>query len=195
MDNCIEQECDYPEDWGCHLKEGCELEYDDFDIDYDAYQKDVMDSYVEVYKEYMPDFVERIEGVYLDSPKYYNFRTDKIFGTFVLADDALDKMKSYINEHRKDIEKVIRERHSSCDGFISFMSNDVDEWIAELEKPVEDLDERYISCLIGYIMEANCNNPEGIAWELNYVAHDKVSAFEYYRLSDTAIAEKVESMD
>lgn len=60
----------------------------------------------------------------IDSPKYYNFETDRIFVTVqesVLFElfDGLDKTR---------MSEIAASRHTSCSGFISFYSPDWHSW-------------------------------------------------------------------
>lgn len=62
----------------------------------------------------------------LDSPREYNFTNDEIIvdATFPKPIQIWRK----IVEHKAAIEKYIKERFTSRDGFISFVSNDINEW-------------------------------------------------------------------
>lgn len=125
------------------------LTEDDLDFDYQAYEKEVMDSFIAVFPHYAPDFVEAVEFDELDSPKYYNFRNDHLFAYVTLADDWKDKMRAFIRDNEDYLEKRIKEDWTSYDGFISFMENDLAEWDTYL---FEEEDPRYIGSMIGYMM-------------------------------------------
>jgi hypothetical protein len=60
----------------------------------------------------------------LQSPKEYNFTTDRIFCEIEL--DEVKRIRAATDE--KAFRDKIRERFTSCDGFISSYSNDLDEW-------------------------------------------------------------------
>lgn len=65
-----------------------------------------------------------LELVEIQSPEYYNFENDEI-----IVNIDLRLLKRIIkNTKREILEKYIKERHSSYDGFISFYSNDINDW-------------------------------------------------------------------
>jgi hypothetical protein len=65
----------------------------------------------------------------LDSPRQYNFGTDRSFFT-VEAEEA--KFKQFIDlmfeKQRNNLSEMIEKEYTSYSGFISFYSNDIDEW-------------------------------------------------------------------
>lgn len=73
----------------------------------------------------------------LESPKYYNYSTDKIncvvdFNVKVFKVTVLD----FINDNRKEFEQFVKDNYSSYSGFISFYSNDVAVWEQQYIKKV-----------------------------------------------------------
>jgi hypothetical protein len=62
----------------------------------------------------------------LTSPREYNFRTDEIFAS-ISVNDASAMLESI---DRQKLVECIKERHTSCSGFTSFYSNDLEEWPA-----------------------------------------------------------------
>ena len=87
------------------------------------------------------------------SPKEYNFRTDEIYATIEVED--YDSMIKHISDiasdpkYRTELAKIIKHNHSSCDGFWSFMSNDIEEWFGLIVDPSNS---EYVSYMIGYLM-------------------------------------------
>ncbi len=61
------------------------------------------------------------------SPKYYNFSNDSINVEYQFED--LDKLVAYLIDNRTEFADYLKDRYTSCNGFISHHSNDVDEWI------------------------------------------------------------------
>lgn len=88
----------------------------------------------------------------LTSPVEYNFNNDKI-DVVVEADDSvmqhIIKLANDSRYHQK-LADIISANHTSRDGFWSFMSNDIDEWVEILR---DDPDNRYVSCMIWYLMQ------------------------------------------
>ena len=69
----------------------------------------------------------------LISPMQYNFTNDFIDVIFKVSEEDFEKIKEAIIENKVEISKMIKERFSSRDGFVSFMSTDFDEWIEDME--------------------------------------------------------------
>jgi len=87
--------------------------------------------YAKEYAESLNDYIEHEHDAELglkfesvESPKYYNYSTDRIFCTIPEASLFI----LYNETPRAILEKVIHERFTSCDGFISSYSNDLDQW-------------------------------------------------------------------
>lgn len=89
----------------------------------------------------------------LSSPREYNFRTDEIYATIEIDDyDAMiERLSSIASDpaYRTELADIIKKNHSSCSGFISFMSNDIEEWFGLIIDPGND---HYVSYMIGYLM-------------------------------------------
>lgn len=82
------------------------------------------------------------------SPREYNFATDEIY--CYIGKKEVKKISSALNS--ETLEKLIRQRFTSRNGFISFYSNDIDEW---KEKPVTEWDEIELGTLLdAWIIES-----------------------------------------
>lgn len=77
------------------------------------------------YIEYLYDeYGVNIQYVTMYSPKYYNYETDTL-----LCNITKFEVERMFNEVDKDeLKRIIKERHASCDGFISFYDNDIEKW-------------------------------------------------------------------
>lgn len=80
----------------------------------------------------------------MDSPREYNFATDRLYINFPLAMARMIFNKSKAEKH-ETLQTVICERHTSRDGFKSFYGNDLEDWI---EKPLSDWDHNELGTLI-----------------------------------------------
>lgn len=139
-------------------------DYEDFEslnlIDYWGFGSDYRDNvaklfaknYAEIIKNCLAVPMEYV-GCYVDSPKEYNFRTDRIYATFEVPDyDALVKRLNELGslpEYRTELAAIIKKYHTSCSGFISFMSNDIEDWFGLMYDPSND---HYTSYFIGYLL-------------------------------------------
>ena len=88
------------------------------------------------------------QGIY--SPKYYNYTTDKIGYKIKTNEKTMQELKKYIL-NLQGAKQYIFKRSKSYDGFISFLSNDIDYWKTE---PIET-DENYIGALIDMLLKLN----------------------------------------
>ena len=89
--------------------------------------------FVEYAKAYVEAFADEFEipslkFKELDSPREYNFTTDKI----VCEIDIRDVRRIMADIDKKELENRVKERFTSYDGFISFYSNDVNDWPSEV---------------------------------------------------------------
>ena len=99
------------------------IEYDDCKWDYKEYNLRVSERCVEVIEEELNDILDvdiKVTFESLQSPKYYNFA------------------------------EYIKERYSSYDGFMSFMSNDSDVWVEDINNG-EDLSHR-LGAVLNFIL-------------------------------------------
>ena len=129
----------------------------------DEYYKDVCSAYLDVLDSYLKGTIKSwgtSELVEIDSPKEYNFRTDDIVAKINITDEINNEINEYIQNNKEAFKKWIKDHHSSYDGFISFYSNDTEEWLE-----LEDLDHNELGSILGFILE----NQEGdeIEWRLN----------------------------
>ena len=126
------------------------LTEDDLDFRYSDYEKDVAEAFLEVWGNRAPeDIVESVEFDAIDSPRYYNFRNDRLYAFVELKDGWEDVMRHFIASNYDWLQQRIHDDWTSYDGFMSFMDNDVDEWGEHL---FNEHDERYISTMIAYMM-------------------------------------------
>lgn len=76
----------------------------------------------------------------MSSPKEYNFTTDRIFAH--ISDDAVQALFDAVDTPA--LRKTIRDRFTSRDGFISFYSNNLENW---LEQPLSEWDHNELGTL------------------------------------------------
>ena len=90
-----------------------------------------------VHKHYSKDYVKAFANEFnlstlvfedLDSPKYYNYATDRIFCKIELSE-----IQDIFNRVDKiELNKHIKQRFTSCDGFISHYKNSLEAWPSDL---------------------------------------------------------------
>ena len=166
-----------------------ELTEADLDFNYEQYEEDVRNAWVDGFRENVPEFVLSIENVTMWSPRYYNFNHDRLYADVELADNWMDEMRHFIALNYDWLKERIHEDWTSYDGFCSFMSNDVDEWPSYL---FEEQDDRYISTMIGYMMyRAN----KEIRNDLVMFALDDIYAGSYVFLTEEGQAKVDEGIE
>jgi len=114
-----------------------EEEYTKFEEYRDKYLKDEQKRYIERYTELYFEAINdllpygvsidfKAENITLESPKFYNFTTDRIFCDV----DFEALVKLYGLTDQKKLEEVTKEKFTSRDGFISHYENDINdpEW-------------------------------------------------------------------
>lgn len=108
------------------------------------------ETYYQLVSEYTNIDIELLE-THIQSPKAYNYATDKIFATIrtkLSGEQINHRLWLLIEENYKELKEIIHDNHTSRDGFISFMSNDIDEW---KELIGDDSIHPYIDYLLFYI--------------------------------------------
>ena len=100
-------------------------------------EKNVSKFYHNVSKDYAEAFIYEIEretGLSSDarfesmeSPKEYNFQTDRLF--IELPETSAVAFINYVlANHKEELEKLIAQRFTSCSGFISHYANTLEAW-------------------------------------------------------------------
>lgn len=115
-----------------------------------------VDGYRERLMETFP-FVTDVTFERLDSPKYYNFRTDEIHA--VVEYDYITLQHHVFVEEREAFEAWLKENYSSRDGFISFVETDVQDFIEEYKN--EQQTPEWSKCLT-VIFEFLCRDWETV---------------------------------
>jgi hypothetical protein len=118
-------------------------------------------------KDYLDAFSKEIgiplEYDDLESPKEYNFTTDRIFA--YINEEDLIKLRDSLDTD--DLEKMIADRFTSRDGFSSFYQNSLSsdgqpDYKTSWDKPVTEYDHNQI----GTLLELKASNELSEDWEL-----------------------------
>lgn len=173
-----------------------EYEYEDFN----KYKIDVCDAYMELYieklievlpnsiTEYEDFLFEKVDySTTVDSPRYYNYRTDHCYCEVRTNRKTLKLIKEWTLK-LDGVSDYIKKNFTSRDGFISFISNDIDIW---KETDIEDYEENMLIALLDMLISlSDCTGFEDIALETFYDVEKYcyVSPIIYYREKDDEIA-------
>lgn len=125
----------YQEDM-CEYCRDTEHPFSYFTVDSDKWEQEILDcsadfvcdEVVPIMRKYGVQDIT-VESIY--SPKYYNFETDCLYFTVHMVEGWREKMHKFLADFRKDsstkFTDYIHEHWHSCDGFMSFMPQDIDE--------------------------------------------------------------------
>ena len=170
---------------------GLTVEVDHEYYNFEHYKNDISKKYMEFYIDKIIDILpyditehedflfELInKNTIVDSPKYYNYRSDNIFSEIKTNKWTLKQIKNYTLNMDGSKDYIINN-FKSYDGFISFISNDPEEW----EKlDIMDYEENmFISLLDMLIILDNKENLFNISYEvLDYIEKLNYVYFEVY---------------
>ena len=116
-------------------------------LDFRKYENVVAREYVPTFVDYLRDTDEidiDLEFSDMSSPKEYNFETDRIFAK--ISDEDVSHLWSTVD--REKLAQVIRDRFTSRSGFISFYSNDLEQWSQNpLEYDPNELETLLLACM------------------------------------------------
>ncbi len=166
IDEAINDEVNY------HNNElGENVEYGDFDFNATEYRKAIVKCFVDSMEHYLPDWIQSIESADLDSPKEYNFRTDRIYVTVTLKEDWKKKLYDFFEANKTWLTERIRADWTSRSGFQSWIHNDIYTFFMKLM----EAEPRYLSIVMQYSIELNeGKNVNDMLWQLT---DDTMDAF------------------
>lgn len=101
----------------------------DYRFDNRGYEDDVAKRLCALFAKEFPKFIKSIEFEEVWSPKEYNFKNDSINCTMQLKINAL---RDYVRAHPIAFDEYLKQHFTSCDGFISFYSNDAEVWYQKM---------------------------------------------------------------
>lgn len=134
------------------------FEYEDFN----EYKTDVCKAYIEGYIEKIhdvlpyeitdhPNFKLEIidkDDIAIYSPKYYNYDTDHCYSPIITNKITLQLIKEYTLK-LNGVQQYIIDHFTSCDGFISFISNSFQEW---KDLDIKEYEERHLIALLDMLI-------------------------------------------
>lgn len=100
---------------------------------YNQIAKDYTNFYIDALNEKLKGFTLKATYKCLESPKEYNFETDKIF-IEIEENHCIEFIKYIIQNYKKELENKIEDRFRSRSGFISFYKNSIDLWTKDFKE-------------------------------------------------------------
>ena len=151
----------------------------DWDIDYPKFENEVCKSATELLEKYTKGkIISKMEFVKLDSPPYYNFRTDRLVLNIEYNEEELF---TYLKENKDDFDAYLRANWTSYDGFVSFVANSYDEFMKD-EKFVLNVALEYVILRKLYGKEWNPEKFRGIITDYHYDLWDAADEIFYNNL-------------
>lgn len=90
------------------------------------------------------------------SPKEYNFTTDSINILVDMSEENILNLQNHIKENIDVYRERIKEEHTSRSGFISFTSNNIDEWDEQTEG-FRDFEVKSGKYYLGFLLGVYCD--------------------------------------
>lgn len=160
------------------------ITFDDCNFDYEDYRKTVSQQCVDIIEGKLNEVLKgkvTIENEGLISPKFYNFSNDSINVSIELNDEAYNSLMKTLKNDDQEFKEFIKEKYSSCDGFISSHSRHHTEWIEALKTKDQDLLSHKLGAALGFILEME----EYTHLDLSSDVNTFVSATNYNELIET----------
>lgn len=161
------------------VEEGAE-EDKDFTVDYKGYQKAVCEKYTDVWEEWMQEYIHediKLEFLQVWQPRFYNYVNDACEVRISLTHQAKKAIIEKIINHRDKIAGWIKENHTSSSGFISFLSNDIDDWGGWVLFNTNAYHQAsYLAYMLYYIVKAEL--------EAEGYTDERPEIYAYYKVSD-----------
>ena len=169
-DDKIEQEIE-------HLNElravkGLEpIDYDACQFDYKDYEMQVVKGIAQYLERELVGFVNNITIQGVVSPREYNFYNDSANVVITLSKGNIELINSYLSIHSTEFAAYLKERYTSCSGFISSYPNNIEEFMEG--EPLEH--KHKLGAILDFICE--CEGIEEINAYYNVEAYIQVSNY------------------
>lgn len=103
------------------------------------------------------NIIKSVKFQKLISPKYYNFHNDSIN---CIIDFNSRKLKKYLSENLESFKQYIKDRYTSRSGFISYYSNDYNDWL-----DIKNYNAHQIGSVLNFVLENENNEAEYLLME------------------------------
>ena len=100
---------------------------------YDQIAEDYTNFYIDALNERLEGFTLKATYKCFESPREYNFETDRIF-IEIEENHAVDFIEHIVKNYKKELEKKIQDMFTSRSGFISFYKNSIDLWTKDFKE-------------------------------------------------------------
>ena len=100
---------------------------------YNQIAEDYTNFYIDALNERLEGFTLKATYKCFESPREYNFETDRIF-IEIEENHAVDFIEYIVKNYKKELENRIEDRFRSRSGFISFYKNSIDLWAKDFKE-------------------------------------------------------------
>ena len=100
---------------------------------YNQIAKDYTNFYIDALNERLKGFTLKATYKCFNSPREYNFETDRIF-IEIEENHCIEFIEHIVKNYKKELEKKIEDRFRSRSGFISFYKNSIDLWTKDFKE-------------------------------------------------------------
>jgi hypothetical protein len=141
-----------------------------YSVDYRAYETEYVRCMSDAIGDELSKHIKGFAGFEfqnMQSPREYNFYNDSGNVLAILTDEKLFRAEliRYIEANRPRFDKYIKRRYTSCDGFISGYSNDPQQWIADIQSGVDEIEGHKIGRLLDFVLECEDYTEESLYYD------------------------------
>lgn len=150
----------------------------DWDFDHTAYVASLSNFCAEILERHsgFAKFKATFTATSSYSPREYNFKTDNA-ELLIEFDD--DKVLKHITTHQPEFDKYLKNTFTSYDGFMSFVANNWQEFVAEMLETTEAHDRNW-AIMLGWYMRREVLSEDDYIDEMN----DNASEAAYNSVTD-----------
>lgn len=169
------------------LKEVININYDTFvKEDWNGYKNYVGEKSCEVLEDFLRekgfDCKVVFENVY--SPREYNFSNDSVNCSIEVDDNFIDKVRNFVLQYSELFAEYIKDNYTSYDGFMSYYSNNSNDWIKHINEDISAHELGSILLFILLVEDDELKDFSDVVDEYNCNLYDDIYKNEYVHLSD-----------
>lgn len=152
---------------------------DTVDEDYSEYYNDVAKAVCRYLSWKLEDILGikmKVELQRIVSPEYYNFKNDSLDIQIDVDEDLLiSKVREIIDKNLDEFKKYISDNYTSYDGFMSFYSNDVNDWLKS------GYDAHEIGSLLEFVLRIS---EDDVSEDMYYSVSEEINKSNYLSVSN-----------
>lgn len=118
-----------------------EIDFNDCNFNYKEYKENVCIDCTEFLgKEFKRlNVIESIEFQKLYSPSFYNFENDTVHVLIEFSEQNIKNIDKILHDNYERFKKYIKNKYTSYDGFMSFHSDNCDNWLMDITDTLQDM--------------------------------------------------------